>query len=271
MHSRNILIAKQLVRLAKELVAVPTGTEEYFQDFSKEYEKNYGRPADSSIWDLFKTQKEVDDFLKSKKQSHPRLSEVLSVDVIKKLLDKGYFVICSAGLSAEEYNALSAKHTDENGKLDRDGYEKEKNALVKGRLEELRRFIDTLDCPYYEVIGQFYDSEIEKELPELSFIIDLTDVGENSDVEAKNLMKKISSFCGNEMNQTSVIEGIGSQSAYVYCKGRSNLLSRGRTDKNNDLSYGRSTVRNDKDDPKSMYSWSDDYDWESEPNKKDWI
>lgn len=267
----RIRIAKKILKIARELLAVPTATYEDFENFSNEYQKRYKAPADSSLWDLFKSQDEVDAFLAEKKRKHPRLSEVLSAETIKRLLTESYFVICSAGISSEEYSVLEKKYTNPEGRFDEDGYEKEKNALVKERLGELRKFIDSMDCPYYEILGQFYDQDAQKELSELSFIIDLTDAGQNSDSEAKAKMRKITSFCGEDMNQTATIEGIGKQSAYVYCKGRSNLLSRGRNDDDVKLTHGRSTVRTDKDDPKSMYSWSDDYDWDADPNQKDWI
>ena len=266
--NNNIKIAKQLIALAKELIAVPTATFNDFNQFNNDYKNTHGKNVDSSIWDLFTTQAQVDAFLKAKSQAHPNLSEFIDKGTLEKILKKGYFTICSAGISSAEYSALLKKYTNDDGVLDEQGFEKEKNSLVKSRLDEFCKFLDSLDVKYYEVLGQFYDEGSKTELAELSYIVDLTNIGENSDAEAKQIMKKISNYCGNNMNQTAVIEGIKGLGAYVFCGDRSHLPKRGE----GDMGYGRSTVRHDQ---RNRTDWSDDYGFGDEPpvqpSKKDWI
>lgn len=95
----------------------------------------------------------------------------------------------------------------------------------------------------------------------------------NSESDAKSLMDKIISFCGNEMNQTAVIEGIKGIGAYVFCKDKSNM-------KKQDIVYdikkiggeegGRSTVLNNEKDYSKSKSWKDEYPWSDSPNKTPW-
>lgn len=263
--NKNIKIAKQLIGLAKELVAVPTATFDEFDEFNEKYKKDFGNDADSSIWDLFNTEEQKKNFLETKKQKHPNLSEFLDKSTLKKILDSGYFTICSAGISSAENQELKAKHTDADGDFDKTQYEQEKNGLVKSRLDTLCNFLDGLNVKYSEVLGQFYDEESEEELAELSYLVDLSNVGENDETKAKSLLKQISTFCGNNMNQTAVIEGIRGVHAYVYCGDRSNRISQGE----GEMGYGRSTVRHDE---QSRSDWSDDYNWDDNGlNKKDWI
>lgn len=269
----NLKMAKQLVHLARELIAVPVGTFDDYNKFNNQYKKDFGVDADSGIWELFKTESERDNFLKQRKNKHPNWSQVISKETLKKLLEEGWFTICSAGLSSEENKILSEKCSVGRENLDLSGYEKEKDSLVKSRLEELRNFLDSLNCPYYEVIGQFFDREAKKQLSELSFIIDLSDIGKNSESDAKSLMDKIISFCGNEMNQTAVIEGIKGIGAYVFCKDKSNM-------KKQNIVYdikqiggeegGRSTVLNNEKDYSKSKSWKDEYPWSDSPNKTPW-
>lgn len=54
----RLYLAKKLVKLAKELVAIPTATFDEYDKFDKEYQKQLGKQSDSTIWDLFKTKKE---------------------------------------------------------------------------------------------------------------------------------------------------------------------------------------------------------------------
>ena len=253
-----------MIGLAKELVAVPTATFDEFDEFNEEYKKDFGKSADKSIWDLFSTQQQKEDFLKKKAERHPNLSEFLDKSTLKKILDSGYFTICSAGISNDENQELKAEYTNDES-FNKDKYEQEKNRIVKSRLDALCNFLDGLNVKYCEVLGQFYDEESDEELAELSYLVDLTNIGENDDTKAKSLLKQISTFCGNNMNQTAVIEGISGVHAYVYCGDRSNRISQGE----GQMGYGRSTVRHDEN---SRSDWSDDYNWDdSGLNKKDWI
>lgn len=263
--NHNVRIAKKLIRIAKELVAVPSDTYDGFAEFNQSYQQKYGKPADSSIWDLFNTEEEKEAFLKAKSQAHPNLSEFMDKKTLRKILDEGYFTICSVGISTDEHIALTKKYTDANGDFDSDGYESEKKSLVQSRRDELCKFLDGLNVKYCEVLGQFYDEESKKELAELSYLVDLTSIGKNNDEQAKEILRKISSFCGSNMNQTAVIEGIKGAGAYVYCGDRSHRIKQPGM---GDTGYGRSTVRNDS---KNRTDWSDNYDWDdSGLVKKDW-
>lgn len=270
MNNDNVNIARQLLKMAKELIAVPTSTVDDFEKFNTQYQKeNNGKSADSSIWDLFETEDEAKNFLKLKYQNHPNLSEFIDKNTLRTILEEGYFTICSAGISSSELKILDDKYMDENGNIiNQKEYEKEKNNLVKERLNDLCRFLDTLNVKYYEALGQFYDEITKTEYAELSYIVDLTNIGTNNDMEAKQIMKKVCNYCGNKMNQTAVIEGIKGIRAYVYCDDRSHRLNKGKGDKN----QGRSTVRNDNN---TQESWSDDYGFsdkqQEKPSKKDWI
>lgn len=264
--NKNLHIAKNLIRLAKELVAVPTATFDEYEKFDSEYQKKFGIKSDSSIWDLFKTEKERDDYLKIKSIAHPNLSEIISIDTINKILSQGYFVICSAGLNDDEAQSIRKKIIAEFGKMNINKFNERKNQIVKTRYEELRRFLDSLDCRYYEVIGQFYNEILEAETSELSYIVDLTDIGKNNDTMAKSLMRKITEFCKTNMKQCATIEGINTSHAYVYCGDRSYRMSRGESQ---DYGYGRSTVRTDTTN--GMRSWVDDYDWDLDSSPSDWI
>ena len=258
MDKSNVRVARQLVRLAKELVAVPTGTLDEFNEFNDGYKKTFGKNADSSIWDLFKTEEEKNRFLAQKSARHPNLTEFISKASLKSILDSGYFTICSAGISSDEYAGLKAKYGSNQA-----GFDAEKNTLVKSRLDELCNYLDGLNVKYCEVLGQFYDEESGDELAELSYLVDLTDIGRNSDAEAKRIMRQISSFCGNNMNQTAVIDGIRGAGAYVYCGGRTYRPKDGY----GETGYGRSTVRHDQ---KSRTDWADNYDWDADPLSPEW-
>ena len=261
--NKNARIAKELVRIAKMLVAVPTATPGEFDEFNKGYMETFGKNADSSIWDILPDEATKQAFLAKKNQAHPNLTEFLDQPTLKKILDEGYFTICSAGLSSDEYNELKDRYTDLDGTFDKAGFDAEKNALVKSRLGELCSYLDRLNVKYCEVLGQFYDEESGDELAELSYLVDLTDIGRNDDARAKQILRGISNFCGNEMNQTAVIEGIRGQGAYVYCGGRTYRPKDGY----GDTGYGRSTVRNS---PKSRTDWSDNYDWDADPLNPEW-
>lgn len=266
----RLYLAKKLVKLAKELVAIPTATFDEYDKFDKEYQKQLGKQSDSTIWDLFKTKKEKEDFLKAKSIAHPNLSEIISTETLGKILSKGYFVICSAGLNDVEAQDLKDKIIAEYGKMDNNKFNEMKKKIVKPRYEELRGFLDHLNCPYYEVIGQFYNDILKTEIGELSYIVDLTNVGKNDDAKAKSLMIKITKFCGNNMEQCSTIEGINSVNALVNCGDRSYRKSRG---KSTDFGYGRSTVRTNQTD--GMHTWVDDYGFgdtnSPDATKGDWL
>ena len=256
----NITIAKKLLKFAMELISSPTGTNQNFEQFGEEYKKQNKNEAYPTYWNLFNSEKQKRKFLKKKKELHPRLSEVVDSSTLDKLLKDGWFVIVSAGLNNEEGAKLAKEFgwEKEGDKInDIEGYINEAKHITKRRYRKLRRFLDELDCPYYEVLGQFKNDILKIETPELSYIVDLTNFGENDDSKAKSLLHKISSFC-NQIKQTAIIEGIGGENIFHYLENDTFVQQLPGEGKNND---GRSTFRTDNKDYKKIVNKSFNYDW----------
>ena len=141
---------------------------------------------------------------------------------------------------------------------------------LKERYNELKRFLETLRLPYYEVLGNYFGSQ------ELSYIVDLTDDGRylNDSGKVKGNLQKIRSFCHNEMKQDAVIEGIGKETVFQY---NGNYVAQDSNKPSNDpykeQELGRSTVftkrpsKYRKDNPTSVKektdSFSNNYDWDN--------
>ena len=259
-NTKKLYIANELLKIARELVAIPTGTQKDFNSFNKAYLEQNGVRADSSIWKILKTKEAVEGFLKDKKKKNPKLSEFISKDKLSELLEKGFFTICSAGLSNEEEAEIQSVCLNKSKKLiDENKYRSLKTTRIKKRQKQLRNFLNQLRVPYYEVIGQ-YPIGKEKQMAELSYIVDLTDFGQNDDKKARDLMKKISDFCGEKGKQQAVIEGIGGERVWVFCKDRSYSKRIG------DGEVGGSTVRHQKEDFKDITTWRDEFDLENPVN-----
>lgn len=69
--NNNIKIAKELIRMAKQLIeARPTGTHDEFNKLSEDNMQKYIKDvSDDFPWDLFETKEEVESFIKQKKNS----------------------------------------------------------------------------------------------------------------------------------------------------------------------------------------------------------
>ena len=193
--NNNVRIAKELVKMAKELVAI-TMTKKDFKEYSKHYNDAFGSSPEEKLFDLFKNRKQLRTFLKQKKRSFPHLKEFLSKDKLNVLLSKKMMCIVSAGRSEDEL-AHPEKITDKQ---------------VEERYENLRRFLETLRLPYYEVLGNYFGHQ------EISYIVDLTDDGKylNDSAKVSEYLKKIRNFCHNQMKQDCIIEGIGKVTVFQY-------------------------------------------------------
>lgn len=244
---KNIKLAKELIKLAQELIAVPTDTYQNFQEYSKDYYDKYKEYPDKKLWDLFETQEEVDAFLQNKSKEFPHLKQIISEETIKRLLQEDWFIIVSAGRNEDQIQNNNI--TDQE---------------IENRYNELKKFLESLNLPYYEVIGQYFHSS------ELSYIVDLSNNGANDESTIKSNLRKIRSFCGNELKQDAVIEGLGKQRVYMYSKNK-NLSYRKKTKELNPVNdIGRSTVFTEKGDRKKNKSWADDFDFDEE-NQGDWL
>ena len=188
--NNNIKIAKELIRMAKQLIeARPTGTHDEFNKLSEDNIQKYIKDvSDDFPWDLFETKEEVENFIKQKKEQHPKLSEVISNDTLEKLLNEGWFCIVSAGVNPDEDDECKVRATGKDGIFDKNVYKQLKHEIVDKRYEYLCKFLDSLKVPYYEIIGQ-YNGVAEK-----SYIVDLTDIGKNNKEEAKNILGKFAPF-----------------------------------------------------------------------------
>lgn len=252
--------------MAKQLIkAMPTGTYDEFKKLSGDNTPKYIKDvSDDFPWDLFKTKEEVDNFIKQKSERHPRLSETISPETLKKLLNEGWFCIVSAGVNPDEDDECKTQATNKDGNLDRKTYKELKHAIVDKRYEDLCDFLDGLKVPYYEIIGQ-YSGVAEK-----SYIVDLTDIGTNNKEEAKNLFRKIRSFC-NQIKQESVIEGIGNQQVLVFCQDGSH---RKRIDDNGNFNDAMSQAYYEVHNRTNNYTWSGnfgDFNDETQVHHSDWL
>ena len=80
--SSRIKMARELLKMAKQLInAKPAGTYDSFDKLSQSnIERGYAKEvSDDFPWDLFKTDEEVEAFIKKKSELHPNLSEVITI------------------------------------------------------------------------------------------------------------------------------------------------------------------------------------------------
>ena len=254
MERNNIKIAKELVGLARELVAI-TMTRKDFKEYSKHYNDAFGSSPEEKLFDLFKNKKQLRSFLKNKKRQFPHLKEFLSQEKLKNLLSSKMMCVVSAGRNQNEID-------DPNLITDKQ---------VKERYGELRRFLESLRLPYYEVLGNYFGNQ------EISYIVDLTDDGKNLNNSAKvsNNLEKIRDFCHNQMKQDCIIEGVGKVTVFQYS---GHYLLQDATKPSNDpyteQEFGRSTVfthspsRYRRHNPSTIKdktdSFSNNYDWDTE-------
>lgn len=250
--NNNIRVARQLIKIAKEIIsdqrmAYPTDTYDGFSQYSKDCQEKYNEQPDAKLWDLFETQEEVDAFLQNKAKDFPHLKQIISEESIKKLLDEQWFVIVSAGRNNEEIKEHSI--TDQE---------------IKERYNKLRQFLQILNLPYYQVIGQYGHSS------ELSYIVDLSNNGTNDETTIKSNLRKIRTFCGNELKQDAIIEGLGKQRVYMYTQNGDFSYSQKTRQLNPVNDIGRSQVFTDKGDRRKNVTWADDFDFETK-NQGDWI
>ena len=257
----RIKIANELLLLAKQLIeAAPTSTKDEFDKLSKSnIEHEYAKgESDDFPWKLLDTKDEVDAFIKEKSEEHPNLFESIPPKALEKLLDDGWFCIVSAGVNPDEDKKCKDNATIK-GVLNKDEYKKQKHNIVDARYAELCTFLDRLNVPYYEIVGQ-YGSVAEK-----SYIVDLTKIGENNEQKVKSLFRQICSFCGNEMHQESIIEGIGKQQVIVYCKDRSH---RKQIDSTGDYNEAMTQVYHDIHDRTQNTTWSGNF---GDLQNSDWL
>ena len=264
--NNNIKIAKELIRMAKQLIeARPTGTHDEFNKLSEDNIQKYIKDvSDDFPWDLFETKEEVENFIKQKKEQHPKLSEVISNDTLEKLLNEGWFCIVSAGVNPDEDDECKVRATDKDGIFDKNVYKQLKHEIVDKRYEDLCKFLDGLKVPYYEIIGQ-YNGVAEK-----SYIVDLTDIGKNNKEEAKNIFREIRSFC-NQIKQESIVEGVGNQQALVYCKDGS---YRKRIDDKGDFNDAMSQTYYELHNRTNNRTWSGnfgDFNDKTQVHHSDWL
>ena len=101
MERNNVKIAKELVGLARELVAI-TMTRKDFKEYSKHYNDAFGSSPEENLFDLFKNKKQLRSFLKNKKRQFPHLKEFLSQEKLKNLLSSKMMCVVSAGRNQNE-------------------------------------------------------------------------------------------------------------------------------------------------------------------------
>ena len=264
--NNNVKIAKQLIKLAKELIAVPTDTYENFENFSQDYLNRYHKKDDSEadrqlkkqylkkMFDLFETEEEVDEFLKNKSKTFPNLREIISDQTIDRLLNDDWFVIISAGRNEKEIELYDNANEEEKEEMDK---------LLDERYKKLREFLQKFNVPYYQVIGQYGTSA------ELSYIVDLSNNGKNDENVIKSFLREIRAFCKN-IKQDAIIEGLGRKSVWVFTNDQSTSYLNKTQSLNPEDSFGRSIVFTDKKDRRKNRAWADDFDCGNEQHD-DWI
>lgn len=251
--NNNLKTAKQLIKIAKELVAISM-TRKDFNEYSQQYNDAFGGSPEEKLFDIFKNKKQLLTFLKQKKRTFPHLKEFLSKEKLSQLLSSKMMCIVSAGRNQKEI----------------DNPELLTDQQLKERYDELKSFLETLRLPYYEVLGNYFGNQ------EISYIVDLTNDGKYFDNNGKisENLKKIRSFCHNQMKQDCIIEGIGKQTVFQYS---SNYISQDSAKPSNDpyteKELGRSTVftnspsRYRRRNPSSVKdktdSFSNNYDWDN--------
>ncbi len=257
--NNNVRIAKELVKMAKELVAISM-TRKDFREYSKQYEDAFDDVPAEKLFDIFKNRKQLRTFLRQKKRDFPHLQEFLSRDRLRQLLSHQMMCVVSAGRNQQEIDN-PALITDEQ---------------VKERYNVLRHFLETLNLPYYEVLGNYGNSQ------EISYIVDLTKDGKylNDSGKVSSNLKKIRDFCHGAMKQDCIIEGIGKMTVFQY-PGYYLQQEQDKPSNNpyTEKDFGRSTVftnrpsRYRKNNPSSVgdktESFSNNYDWDtSHPGTK---
>ena len=196
MEKSGIRVARQLVRLAKELVAISM-TRNDFKEYSKQYGESFGgETLNEKLFDIFKNRKQLRRFKKQKRRTYPNLKEFLPADKLKSLLDSKMMCIVSAGRNGREI--------DDPGLIT--------DRQVEQRYERLRRFLESLELPYYEVLGSYFGNQ------EKSYIVDLTNDGEylNDSAAVSSNLQKIRAFCNNDSKQDCIIEGIGHATVFQF-------------------------------------------------------
>lgn len=191
----NIKIARKLVKIAKNLVAISM-TNKNFKQYADEYERIFHERPNPNLFDLFKTKKQLLTFLKNKKRSFPHLKEFLNDGKLNELLSNKMMCVVSAGRNSEEI--------DNPGLITDSG--------VKKRYDELKTFLETLKLPYYEVYGLYFGSH------EVSYLVDLTNDGKylNNSGKVQQNLEKIRNFCLGQVKQDCIIEGIGNVTVFQY-------------------------------------------------------
>lgn len=252
--NKNIRIAKELIGLAKNLVAISM-TEKDWKQYSNDYQEAFGTPPNKELYDVFQNSGRLKQSLKQKRRNYSNLREFLSKKKLIELLNKKMFCIVSAGRNSAELENPSLLN----------------KMQLKSRYNSLKRFLETLDLPYYEIVGNYGGSQ------EISYLVDLTNDGEflNNSAQVHTNLSKIRNFCSGEMKQDCIIEGIGNATVFQYS---GHYIEQDQSNPTSDPydkspESGRSTVftespsnyrRRNPSVKDKTHSFSNNYDWENE-------
>ena len=179
-----------------------------------------------------------------------------------RLLIEGCFLIVSAGLNEDESNEVKDwKSQYRNNTTMLKWIDDFVHREIKSRDDILKKKLESMGWPYYELLG------IYGGIPELSYMVDLTNNGKNSKQKIDVLCDSLISFVGRKLIQDAVIGRYGKQESYVYCgkRGLSNMF-------HNELvkhlegfgEKGQSEMRHERKimNPEKDFSrFNNDYDW----------